>query len=269
MTRFHKMHGLGNDFVIVDRRDQPVDVGTFLRLGDRRTGIGYDQLIILDTAKGADLSMSISNQDGSHAGMCGNAARCVAWWEARRTGKSSVSIKIGDRIVNTDTVTDYAMTVDMGAPKLDWQEIPLERACDTLDVPGLPAELGQASAVSMGNPHIVFFVPDLDAIDVSRWGPLLEKHPMFPEKTNVEFVQVLNRHTLKVIVWERGTGLTQACGSGACAVGVAAIRRGLAQSPLVTYFPGGELGIEWKEGSGVKMTGPVVHVYEGVITPAG
>lgn len=265
MTRFHKMHGLGNDFVIVDRRDQTVGVDAFLGLSDRRTGIGYDQLILLDAVEGADVGMSIYNHDGSAAGMCGNAARCVAWWEARRTGHTAITIKIGDRLVSTSTVTDLAMAVDMGAPRLNWQEIPLATACDTIDVLGLPPELGQGTAVSMGNPHIVFFVDDLASVDTTYWGPLIETHPMFPERVNVEFAQVLNPHTIKVIVWERGTGFTQACGSGACAVGVAAIRRGLAKSPLVTYFPGGELGIEWKDGAGVVMTGPVTYVFEGAI----
>lgn len=263
MIRFHKMHGLGNDFVVVDRRDQTTNLQKLLALTDRRRGAGCDQLILLDECEDADLAMEIYNGDGTHVGMCGNAARCVAWWEAKRTGKTRVSIRIGDKLVFTDHATDNAMTVDMGEPWLRWHEIPLAYECDTMDLPDMPAELPSASAVSMGNPHLVFFVPDLDAIDLSHWGPRLEHHPLFPEKTNVSFAQILNPHTLHAKVWERAAGATQACGSAACAMTVSAIRQGLAKNPLVIHYPGGELGMEWTPGSGVRMTGQVAYVFEG------
>lgn len=270
MTIFHKMHGLGNHFVIVDARGQDTDPTLFFPLADGCTGIGYDQLIILQDTPSADLEMIIHNADGSGAGMCGNAARCVAWLECRRLDQTHITMRIGNRVVEACLEDNQRVRVDMGPPQLDWSAIPLRQACDTLALPGLPEILPQATGIGMGNPHCVLFYDDLTNVDVATLGPSLETHPLFPERANIEFVKMENPHTADVIVWERGAGLTKACGSGACAVGVAAIRRGLGQSPVTVCFPGGNLCIEWNGGADdpVFMTGPVAYVYEGKIPMA-
>ena len=276
--RFTKMHGAGNDFVVLDATAGPLSLSEaqYRHLADRRFGVGADQILIVEPGSaeiGTDFTYRIVNADGSEVEQCGNGARCFARFvhDTGLTDKDTIRVQTMGGIIEPRLQADGRVTVDMGAPVLEPERVPFNAAGLTprlvngtelwpLALANFPVEV---AVVSMGNPHIVFFVDDLGTIDTAHWGPLIETHPMFPERVNVEFAQILNPHTIKVIVWERGTGFTQACGSGACAVGVAAIRRGLAKSPLVTYFPGGELGIEWKDGSGVIMTGPVTYVFEG------
>lgn len=256
--RFDKMHGLGNDFVILDARQSPMEMTSALakRLADRQTGIGCDQLILLEPSDGADLRMRIFNADGSEVEQCGNALRCVA----QLTGARRIDSTAG--LVEAEP-GDAGITIDMGAPRFGWEEIPLAYALDTAAVPVGWDGLEQGMAVNVGNPHIVFFVPKLDAIDLERLGPTIEHDPLFPERVNVNVAEVTGSSSLKLRVWERGAGLTHACGTGACATAVAAIRRGLVQSPVTVSLPGGDLGIDWAPGRSIRMTGPATHVFAG------
>lgn len=270
MTVFHKMHGLGNHFVIVDMRDQDVDLSRFLGTADARTGIGWDQLITLEKSDKADVKMRIYNVDGSDGGMCGNATRCLSWLESNRLGKNDILIENGKRLLTAHVETMDLITVNMGLPHFNWRDIPLARDCDTLALPDLPDELPQATAVALENPHCVLFYDDLDSVDTAHWGYTLERHPLFPAKTNVEFCQVLAHGHVRMIVWERGVGFTQSCGSASCGVAFAAIRRGLTSSPLRITAPGGTLVHEWAGGDAdpMFMTGPIAYVYEGKLPMA-
>ncbi len=259
---FHKMHGAGNDFVLVDAPHglTPRQVAA---LSDRRTGIGCDQFIAVGpAAAGADAGMAIYNADGSEAGACGNATRCVAELLHRRSGLRAPVIRTAAGDLRCERLGDGQIQVDMGLARLDWRDIPLAAPMDTrrLDLPGDPA------AASMGNPHITFFGHPLDA--AAEIGPQFETHPWFPERVNVGFVQVLAPDRLRLRVWERGAGLTLACGSGACAALVNAHRRGLTGRSAAVMVDGGELRITWQENGHVLMTGPVASAYEGSFDPA-
>lgn len=265
---FSKMHGAGNDFVILDARKQPIGL-TSVQIGliaDRNKGVGCDQLIVMEPprAAGAAVFMAIYNSDGSHSGACGNATRCVARLLMEETGRESLVIETVSGLLPV-TRTGAVYTVDMGPARTDWGAIPLSTAQDTLSldvhVPGLPP----AVAVNMGNPHAVFFVPDIARCDVARLGPLVERHGFFPERTNVEFVQVESRTRLRMRVWERGSGITLACGSGACAALVAAARRGLSERKAKLVLDGGTLLIEWLENNHVLMSGPAALSFTGVL----
>ena len=263
--RFRKMHGLGNDFVVIDARGRadPATPRLARALGDRHRGVGFDQLaVIRDGADGADALVDFWNADGSRAAACGNATRCVADLLMRERGVAAVMLRSAFGPLPAWREADGLVTVDMGAPVFDWAAIPLARAVDVdaLPLPGAPA------ALSMGNPHCVFFVDDAEAAPVETLGPAVERDPLFPERANVEFVQVLDRRTLRARVWERGAGVTLACGSGACALAVAAIRRGLVEPEVVVRLDGGALRIGW-HGAGVRMTGPVAEVFEGALAP--
>ena len=260
---FHKMHGAGNDFVLVDH-----DAAVGLRprqiaaLSDRRRGVGCDQFIVVGPASpGVDAAMAIYNADGSGAGACGNATRCVADLLHRRTGRAAFNIRTEAGVLQAEMLADGRVRVDMGAARLDWRDIPLACAMDTLhlDLPGDPA------AASMGNPHVTFFGTDLDA--AAEIGSRLETHPLFPERVNVGFAQVLTPGRIRLRVWERGAGLTLACGTGACAALVNAHRRGLSLRQAEVILDGGVLSIEWRSdgdfGGHVLMTGPVATAYEG------
>ncbi|NKD55592.1 MULTISPECIES: diaminopimelate epimerase [unclassified Haematospirillum] len=272
---FRKMHGLGNDFVVIDARKNPVALapGMIARLGDRRCGVGFDQLVVLEPPQhqSAAVFMRIFNPDGSEAGACGNATRCVA--SLLLGDKSDLSaIRIQTHAGLLEAFRDVSMggvVVDMGAPSLDWQSIPVSEAVDTLEVALSVGDLSRPSLVSMGNPHAVFFVSRLDDVPLAVLGPRIESYPLFPDRTNVEIVEVCSRDHLKMRVWERGAGLTPACGSGACAVLVAAVRRGLADRRARVVCDGGELTIEWRESDGhVLMGGPVASVYTGLLDEA-
>ncbi len=263
---FVKMHGLGNDFVILDARKTPLNLSAerVRSIADRRRGVGCDQLIILEkpTDTNATVFMRIHNPDGSEAGACGNATRCVAHLISEETGISVCTIQTIAGLLYCTLTENGQITVDMGIPLQKWDEIPLASDCDTLKLPldGVPV------AVNMGNPHCVFFCEDVAAISVDKLGPKIEQNPLFPERTNVEYVCRLGKDHLRMRVWERSAGITEACGSGACAVAVAAVRRGLTGRSVRVTLDGGDLLIEWRESdSHVLMTGPVAYSFRGVI----
>lgn len=258
---FHKMHGLGNDFVIVDARRAPVAVSdTGLRaLADRRTGIGFDQFIMIEPSDVADARMRIFNADGGEVEACGNAARCVA----TLIGGDARLETLGG-ILSTH-VNGVGATIDMGHPRFDWETIPLAYAMDTRDMPVSWDVLERPTAANVGNPHVVFFVPDCDAIDLAAIGPVIETDALFPDRVNVNVATIVDPHTIRLRVWERGVGLTRACGTGACATAAAAIRLGKAASPVTVNLPGGPLLISWQPGTTLTMAGPAAHVFSGEI----
>ncbi len=255
---FHKMHGLGNDFVVIDARAQSVaiDAERARTIADRHIGIGCDQLILLEPSAAADLRMRIVNADGGEVEQCCNALRCVAsLTDARR-------IETRGGIVDA-AASSEGVSIDMGQPRFDWDAIPLAYPLDTADLPTAWGSLQHGAAVNVGNPHIVFFVTDLDAVPIDALGPEIEHDPLFPHRVNVNVAQVTGPSALRLRVWERGAGLTRACGTGACATAVAAIRRGLVRSPVTVSLPGGDLGIAWSTGGTIRMTGPATHVFSG------
>jgi diaminopimelate epimerase len=257
--RFHKMHGLGNDFVVFDAREEPLEMdGERARvIADRKTGIGCDQLILLEPSTAADVKMRIFNSDGGEVEACGNAARCVALL----TGGGRIETAGG---IITGTADGTEATVDMGEPRFGWDEIPLAYPMDTASMPVAWEELQNPFAAKVGNPHVIFFVEDCDAIDLVRLGPTIENDPLFPSRINVS-VASADGKAIKLRVWERGAGLTLACGTAACATAVAAISRGLASSPVEVHLPGGALTIRWSRGSSIRMSGPGTHVFTGEI----
>jgi diaminopimelate epimerase len=271
MTHFRKMHGLGNDFAVFDARKTPLvlDNRTAGAIADRRRGIGCDQVIVIENdTKGADAFMRIFNADGSEVESCGNAARCVAKLLLEQSGKREVRINSNGGLMRCSARGEL-VTVDMGEPKLDWREIPMTQAVETVSF-ALPLEhaaavdLGKASAVTTGNPHCVFFVADAEQIPVEELGPAVEHHPWFPARTNVEFAEPRAHDRLRMRVWERGVGVTQACGTGACASVVAAARRGLTGRDVTVELDGGTLQISWRESDNhILMSGPATLSYEG------
>ncbi len=259
MSSFAKMHGLRNDFVVIDARESPVEFGEARAraIADRHTGIGCDQLIMVERSTQADVAMRIFNADGSEVEACGNATRCIPLFVGR-----DVTIETKAGILDARLAGDGA-SVDMGAPRFDWDSIPLAYAMDTLVLPTSWENLPAPACVNVGNPHVIFFVDDLDAVDTARLGALLEHDPLFPARVNVNFAQMIAPSHIRLVVWERGAGLTQACGTGACATAVAAIRRGLAKGPVTVSLPGGDLVIDWLPGGHIQMTGPATHVFSG------
>ncbi|MGZ8282528.1 MAG: diaminopimelate epimerase [Allosphingosinicella sp.] len=266
--RFHKMHGLGNDFVVLDaRRDAvTIDKARARAIADRHTGVGCDQVILLDPSAVADVRMRIWNADGGEVEACGNAARCVALLEG-----GEVRIETAGGIIS-GSANGAGATIDMGRPRFGWDEIPLAYAMDTANMPVGWDGLEIPVAVNVGNPHVVFFVEDLSEVDLARLGPMIENDPLFPERVNVNVAEVriggmnvggIRRPGLDLRVWERGAGLTRACGTGACATAVAAIKNGHMTSPVGVQLPGGLLTIEWAPGESVRMTGPATHVFTG------
>jgi diaminopimelate epimerase len=258
--RFRKMHGLGNDFVIFDAREAPLEMdGVRARaLADRRTGIGCDQLIVLEPSGTADVRMRIWNADGGEVEACGNASRCVA----RLLGGDSVIETAGGTL--RASAADEGARVAMGKPRFGWDEIPLAYPVDTDPLPVAWEELHSGAALNVGNPHVVFFVEDARAVPLDRLGPTIETDPLFPERVNVN-VASIEEGVIRLRVWERGAGLTQACGTGACATAVAAIRRGLVRNPAVVRLPGGVLTVEWAPGAEIVMSGGATPVFEGVV----
>jgi diaminopimelate epimerase len=267
--KFIKMHGLGNDFVILDARDQAIGLNAehVRALADRNTGVGCDQVIIIEPAhnKAADAFMRIYNADGGEVMACGNASRCVASLLMDETGKTSLTLETGAGLLEAQSAAGENITVDMGPANLDWQDIPLAKEADTLHLRFSRGALKDPVAVNVGNPHAVFFVDDADAIDLETLGPEIEHHPFFPERTNVEAAQVLSPSQIRLRVWERGAGITQACGTGACATLIAAHRRRLTDRKASIILDGGPLDIEWLENNHVMMTGPVAISFTGTI----
>ena len=266
---FQKMHGLSNDFVVLDARTRaiPLTLGQRRWIADRRRGIGCDQLIVLEPPRDrlADVFMRIHNPDGGEAGACGNATRCVAAKVMAEKHSRHAIVETISGLLDTEAVDGGMVSVDMGEVRLDWREIPLSEACDTLH---LPLGLGPVSdpvGVNIGNPHAVFFVPDAARVDVAALGPVLERHKLFPERANIEFAQIVSPDRIRMRVWERGAGITQACGSGACATLVAAARRKLTGRSATVVLDGGELLIEWLSDNHVRMTGGWTESFRGEI----
>ena len=263
--RFMKMHGAGNDFVVIDSRGRAGAVVTpalARALGDRNRGVGFDQLAEIRDAAGADFELDFWNNDGTRAGACGNATRCVCDVVMRETGRETVTLTTERGLLRAVRLADGRVSVNMGHPQRDWAEVPLARDVDVMHLP-LP---GDPVAVGMGNPHCVMFVPDAEAVDLAALGPVYEHDPLFPQRTNVEFASLTGPDRLRMRVWERGTGITLACGSGACAVAVAAHLRGLTGRHVLLDLDGGVLEIDWRE-DGVWMSGPVAHVFDGWLSP--
>lgn len=261
--KFMKMHGAGNDFVIIDSRGREAVTTPSLAaaIGDRHRGIGFDQLAEIRDDPTADYRLDFWNRDGSRAGACGNASRCVADVMMAQLGRNDVAFTTERGLLAACRRADSLVSVNMGPPVLDWAAIPLTEPVDPLHLP----IHGDPVAVGMGNPHCVFFVADADAIDLVRQGGAMEHSPLFPEATNVEFAALTGPDRLRMRVWERGAGITLACGSGACAVAVAAHQRGLTGRQVVLDLDGGTLEIDWRH-DGVWMTGPTAHVFDGSLT---
>lgn len=258
---FMKMHGLGNDFVVLDARTRAVEITPVLAraMADRHRGIGFDQLAVITHSKDADAQLTFYNADGSLSAACGNATRCIARHLLDETGQSALTLITERGTLMAHDAGDGLTSVNMGAPQLSWQEIPLAHAVDTLE---LPIE-GAPAATGMGNPHCTFFVDDIQAVDLAERGPRIEHHPLFPERTNVQFAQLIGPDHLRMRVWERGTGITLASGSSSCATAVAAHRRGLTGRSVTLQLDGGTIHIDWRE-DGVWMTGPTAHVFDGI-----
>jgi diaminopimelate epimerase len=257
---FTKMHGLGNDFVVLDTREQalpPITPAVARALADRRTGIGCDQLILLENSDAADFRMRIFNADGGEVEACGNATRAVALLHG-----APARIETAGGILMARPGQGGA-AVDMGEPRFEWEAIPLAYAMDTAALPVGWDELEQPVAVNVGNPHAVFFVDNCDAIDLERLGPEIEHDPLFPQRVNVNVATVENDSAIRLRVWERGAGLTRACGTGACATAVAAMRRGLVGKEVTVTLPGGSLLIAWGEDGRITMTGPAAESFRG------
>jgi diaminopimelate epimerase len=254
---FHKMHGLGNDFVIVDARSEPLSMTSQLAraISDRRTGIGCDQLIMLENSGAADLRMRIWNQDGGEVESCGNATRCVF----ALTGATSVETGGG---VLHGTARAAEVEVNMGPPRFGWEDIPLAYPMDTSNLPLAWDELASPMAINVGNPHLIFFIEDPETPSLEQLGPTIENDPAFPERINVN-VAAVGPDGIRLRTFERGAGLTLACGTGACATAVAAIASNRATSPVLVTMPGGSLTIAWEPGGSVLMRGSATHVFSG------
>jgi diaminopimelate epimerase len=273
---FVKMHGLGNDVVIVDARAAafPLDAAAARWIADRRRGVGCDQIVVIEPPANpriksedrADVFLRFYNADGGEAEACGNGTRCAAALLMGGSGARQITMEtLAGRLAGS-RAADGRVSVDMGPAKTEWREIPLARACDTLHLDLSLGPLNDPVAVNMGNPHAVFFVPDVAAIDIEALGPKLEHDPLFPERANIGIAQLTGPDRLRLRVWERGAGLTLACGSGACAAAVAAVRRGLTGRTVTLDLDGGPIEITWREADGhVLMTGPVATAFTGTL----
>jgi diaminopimelate epimerase len=265
---FLKMHGLGNDFVVLDARRDAIalDPSGVRLLADRRKGIGCDQLIVLEPPRhpAAQLMMRIRNSDGGEAEACGNATRCIALLLHRETGDRRLRIETVAGLLDAEALSDEVVAVDMGPARSGWREIPLARAADTDRVDLSLGPLSEPVCTNIGNPHATFFVEDVEIIDLAAVGPILEHHSLFPEGANIGIAAIRDRANIRLRVWERGCGITPACGSGACAALVAAHRRRLADRCATVELDGGTLDIAWREDGHVIMTGPAATSFEGV-----
>lgn len=259
-----KMHGAGNDFIIIDSRGggAVVTSGLARALGDRNRGVGFDQLAEIRSCDEADLALDFWNNNGTRAGACGNATRCVADFVMAECGRKTVTLITARGLLTAIRLADGRVSVNMGAPQLDWDAVPLAHPVDLVHLP-LP---GDPVAVGMGNPHCVFFVPDADVVDLPGLGKRFEHDPLYPERTNVEFATVTGKDQVRMRVWERGAGVTLACGSGACATAVAAHLRGLTGRRVTLQLDGGVLEVDWRD-DGVWLTGPVARVFDGWLSP--
>lgn len=273
MIPFTKMHGLGNDFVVLDLRGGAAvpNADAARAIADRRRGIGCDQLILVEPAgmTGADVRLRFLNSDGSESGACGNGTRCVASRLLTEFGAGRLIIEtLAGRLEATPAAAGE-ITVDMGPVHLDWRDIPLAGESDTLHLDIALGPLEDPAAVNMGNPHCIFFVEDAEDIELAVFGPQIEHHPLFPERTNVEVATIIDRDRIRLRVWERGAGITLACGSGACATAVAAVRRDLTDRKVELIMDGGSLTAEWREDGHVLLTGPVATSFTGMMDDYG
>ncbi|MCC6926393.1 diaminopimelate epimerase [Novosphingobium sp.] len=262
---FIKMHGLGNDFVVLDARTDaipPISNALAAALADRNTGIGCDQLILLEPSSTADLRMRIFNHDGGEVQACGNATRAVG----KLLGKSGTVETLGG-LLQVDPASS-GIAVDMGEPRFEWDQIPLAYPMDTHHMPVAWDMLDNPTAVNVGNPHVIFFVADNQAIELDRLGPEIEHDALFPERINVNVATVQNRQRIALRVWERGAGETRACGTGACATAIGAMRRGLVDRAVTIALAGGDLLIEWTEAGRIRMTGPATESFRGTFESA-
>lgn len=271
-----KMNGLGNSFVILDLRDSQAQVNeeSARLIADTKTGPGCDQVISIENRNGG-LFMGVWNADGSEVGACGNAARCVGWLLMEEAGSNEINFTTDGGALTAARIGDKRVSVDMGAPKFKWRDIPLaEQMDDTrfIDIKLGPIDapvLWGPSAVNMGNPHCIFFVDDAEAQALDRFGPLVENHPLFPERANVSVAEVKSKHAIRLRVWERGAGITEACGTAACAALAAAHRRRLTARKATVTLDGGDLAVEWREDDDhIIMTGPVAFDGEGHLSAA-
>ncbi len=272
---FRKMNGLGNDFVVLDGRAHPVSLGAedARRIGDRKSGIGCDQVIVVEPSQSADVFMRIFNADGSEVSACGNATRCIALFLSEESGRPEVSVETSAGLLKAKVDGADSITIDMGKPRFGWSDIPLAEPFE--DTTGIELQIGPIDApvlhtpsvVNVGNPHAIFWVDDVNAHDLERFGPLLENHPIFPERANISLAEVRSRNELKLRTWERGAGLTRACGTAACAAAVAAARKGLTDRKVAVELPGGTLFIEWAENDHILMRGPAELEFEGTLSP--
>ncbi|WP_170439016.1 diaminopimelate epimerase [Ruegeria arenilitoris] len=260
---FMKMHGLGNDFVIVDARAHPLQITPALArgIGHRQFGVGFDQLAVIEKGE-SDAHLVFYNADGSISATCGNATRCIARFLMQESGKSELTLTTSHGTLKARDAGDGLTSVNMGHPQLDWADIPLAEEVDTLE---LPIEGGPV-ATGMGNPHCTFFVEDAEAIPLEDFGARYEHHPLYPQRTNVQVAQIIGPDHIRMRVWERGVGITLASGSSSCATAVAAARRGLTGRKVQIELDGGTIWIDWRE-DGVWMTGPTCHVFSGTLTP--
>ncbi|MGH1354543.1 MAG: diaminopimelate epimerase [Thalassovita sp.] len=260
---FMKMHGLGNDFVVVDARtrDVPLPAPLVVAIADRHMGVGYDQLAVIQNGAG-DAHLVFYNADGSTSAACGNATRCIARYLFNETGKDSLHLTTDRGDLFAEDAGDGLTSVNMGQPQMSWSEVPLASEMDTLE---LPIE-GAPTATGMGNPHCTFFVDDAEAVDLETRGAEIEHHPLYPERTNVQFASVIGPDHLRMRVWERGVGVTLASGSSSCATAVAAARRGLTGRKVQIDLDGGTIWIDWR-ADGVWMTGATMHVFTAHLTP--
>ncbi|WP_370049731.1 diaminopimelate epimerase [Salipiger sp.] len=256
---FMKMHGLGNDFVVLDGRARRITVtpGLARAIADRHRGVGFDQLALIETGEG-DARLTFYNADGSTAGACGNATRCIARFLMDESGKDRLTLVTERGKLFARDAGSGLTSVNMGHPQLDWQDIPLASEMDTL---ALPIERTPV-ATGMGNPHCTFFVEDAEAIDLEAFGPRFEHHPLYPQRTNVQVASLIGPDHLRMRVWERGVGVTLSSGSSSCATAVAAARRGHTGRKVTLELDGGTLQIDWRD-DGVWMTGATAHVFDG------
>jgi len=270
---FRKMNGLGNDFVVLDARRNSIGVAPedARRISDRGKGPGCDQVIVLEPSKKADLFMRIFNADGSEVEACGNAARCIALLVAQESGRPDVTVETRAGLLKAQVASADSVVIDMGQPRFAWEDIPL--AEPFADTTGIELQMGpiddpilhSPSVVNVGNPHAIFWVDDVEAYDLARFGPLLENHPVFPERANISLAHVTARDALTLRTWERGAGLTKACGTAACAAAVAAARKGLTDRQVTVTLPGGNLFIDWTANDHILMRGPAELEFEGTL----
>ncbi|CEI85199.1 diaminopimelate epimerase [Ehrlichia minasensis] len=263
MIDFIKMHGTLNDFVIIDCRSKSYNNIDYQAIANRKIGIGCDQIIVITKSEKADCFMHIYNADGSKVEMCGNAARCVAYLLSNEKQKNNVTIELADRILSCLRISENTVQVNMGIAKFHWTDIPISQECDTLHLPITLEMLSDPVGINVGNPHAIFFVNSIETIPLDKLGPELENHNLFPKRANISIAEIVSRNKIKLRVWERGTGETASCGSGACAALVAAVRRQYTDTTATICLQGGNLLISYQNDNTILMEGIVSYTFHG------